>query len=150
MKIAQIDVRPEHLGRRSKLDLAVWGDAKETLRCLIPRVKEKKSRRFLDRMLKKHADALEGVVKAYTRKVDKHVPIHPEYVAAVLDEMADDDAVFTVDTGMCNCLGRPLHLTQRPPAHHRFLLARLDGERAADGDRRPVHRPAPAGRLHVR
>ncbi|MFE9175072.1 pyruvate dehydrogenase [Streptomyces sp. NPDC007126] len=102
VKIAQIDVRPEHLGRRSKLDLAVWGDARETLRCLIPRVKEKKSRRFLDRMLKKHADALEGVVKAYTRKVDKHVPIHPEYVAAVLDEMADDDAVFTVDTGMCN------------------------------------------------
>lgn len=33
-------------------------------------------------MLKKHADALEGVVKAYTRNVKKHVPVHPEYVAA--------------------------------------------------------------------
>ncbi|KUN40256.1 pyruvate dehydrogenase [Streptomyces longwoodensis] len=102
VKIAQVDVRPERLGRRSKLDLAVWGDVKETLRCLIPRVREKTDRRFLDRMLKKHADALEGVVKAYTRKVDKHVPLHPEYVASVLDELADDDAVFTVDTGMCN------------------------------------------------
>ncbi|MFE5207022.1 pyruvate dehydrogenase [Streptomyces sp. NPDC056600] len=102
VQIAQVDVRPEHLGRRSRLDLAVWGDVKETLKCLIPRVKEKTSRRFLDKMLKKHADALEGVVKAYTRKVEKHVPIHPEYVASVLDEMADDDAVFTVDTGMCN------------------------------------------------
>ena len=102
VKIAQVDVRPEHLGRRSKLDLAVWGDVRETLRCLVPRVREKKNRRFLDRMLKKHAEALEGVVKAYTRKVDKHVPIHPEYVASVLDELADDDAVFTVDTGMCN------------------------------------------------
>ncbi|GGP78629.1 pyruvate dehydrogenase [Streptomyces calvus] len=100
--IVQVDVRPENLGRRSKLDLAVWGDVKETLRCLTPRVRTKDNRKFLDRMLKKHADALEGVVKAYTRKVDKHVPIHPEYVAAVLDEMADDDAVFTVDTGMCN------------------------------------------------
>ena len=100
--IAQVDVRPEHLGRRSRLDLAVWGDVKETLRCLTPRVKTKDSRRFLDKMLKKHADALEGVVKAYTRKVDKHVPIHPEYVASVLDEVAADDAVFTVDTGMCN------------------------------------------------
>ncbi|QIJ65421.1 pyruvate dehydrogenase [Streptomyces sp. JB150] len=100
--IAQVDVRPEHLGRRSKLDLAVWGDVEETLRCLIPRVKEKTNRRFLDKMLKKHAEALEGVVKAYTRKVDKHVPIHPEYVASVLDEIAADDAVFTVDTGMCN------------------------------------------------
>ncbi|MFF1451423.1 pyruvate dehydrogenase [Streptomyces sp. NPDC058274] len=102
VKIAQVDVRPEHLGRRSKLDLAVWGDVRETLRCLTPRVRTKENRRFLDKMLKKHADALEGVVKAYTRKVEKHVPIHPEYVAAVVDELAAEDAVFTVDTGMCN------------------------------------------------
>ncbi|MGW5097372.1 pyruvate dehydrogenase [Streptomyces nodosus] len=102
VKIVQVDVRPENLGRRSKLDLAVWGDVRETLRCLTPRVKLKQDRRFLDRMLRKHADALEGVVKAYTRKVDKHIPIHPEYVASVVDEMADPDAVFTVDTGMCN------------------------------------------------
>ncbi|MFE5511466.1 pyruvate dehydrogenase [Streptomyces sp. NPDC056529] len=102
VKIVQVDVRAEHLGRRSRLDLAVWGDVRETLRCVIPRVRAKKDRRFLDKMLKKHADALEGVVKAYTRKVEKHTPIHPEYVASVLDELADDDAVFTVDTGMCN------------------------------------------------
>lgn len=102
VKIVQVDIRPEHLGRRSKLDLAVWGDVRETLRALNTRVKAKTDRRFLDRMLKKHADALEGVVKAYTRKVEKRTPIHPEYVAAVLDELADEDAVFTVDTGMCN------------------------------------------------
>ncbi|MEU8622567.1 pyruvate dehydrogenase [Streptomyces sp. NPDC048623] len=102
VKIVQIDVRPERLGRRSRLDLAVWGDVRETLRCLIPRVRAKTDRRFLDKMLKKHAEALEGVVKAYTRKVEKHVPIHPEFVASMVDELADDDAVFTVDTGMCN------------------------------------------------
>lgn len=102
VRIVQVDVRPEHLGRRSKLDLAVWGDVRETLRCLTPEVKPKEDRGFLDRMLKKHSDALDGVVKAYTRKVDKHVPIHPEFVAAVLDEEAASDAVFTVDTGMCN------------------------------------------------
>ncbi|MET8677887.1 pyruvate dehydrogenase [Streptomyces sp. NPDC004647] len=102
VKIVQVDVRPEHLGRRSKLDLAVWGDVRETLRCLTPKVSVKSDRRFLDRMLRKHADALEGVVKAYTRKVEKHTPIHPEYVASVLDEEAASDAVFTVDTGMNN------------------------------------------------
>ncbi|MFJ2829998.1 pyruvate dehydrogenase [Streptomyces sp. NPDC087263] len=102
VKIAQVDVRPERLGRRSKLELAVWGDVLETLRCLTPRVKPKENRRFLDKMLKKHADALEGVIKAYTRKVEKHVPIHPEYVASLVDELAAEDAVFTVDTGMCN------------------------------------------------
>ncbi|MFI1970677.1 pyruvate oxidase [Streptomyces cinnamoneus] len=102
VRIAQVDVRPQHLGRRSKLDLAVWGDVRETLRCLTPKVRAKSSRKFLDKMLRKHADALEGVVKAYTRKVEKHTPIHPEYVASVLDEEAAGDAVFTVDTGMNN------------------------------------------------
>ncbi|MFI1962846.1 pyruvate dehydrogenase [Streptomyces pathocidini] len=101
-KIVQVDVRPEHLGRRSKLDLAVWGDVRETLRCLTPKVRARTDRRFLDKMLKKHAEALEGVVSAYTRKVEKRTPIHPEYVASVLDDEAAEDAVFTVDTGMNN------------------------------------------------
>jgi pyruvate dehydrogenase (quinone) len=102
VRIVQVDVQPERLGRRTKLDLAVWGDVGETLRCLTPQMREKSSRRFLDRMLKKHIDALEGAVSVYTRNVEKHTPIHPEYVASVLDEEAADDAVFTVDTGMCN------------------------------------------------
>lgn len=42
------------------------------------------------------------MVSAYTRDVEHQVPIHPEYPASVLDELAADDAVFTVDTGMCN------------------------------------------------
>jgi pyruvate dehydrogenase (quinone) len=53
-------------------------------------------------MLRDHAHALETVVDAYTHRVEKMRPIHPEYVAAQLDELAADDAVFTVDTGMCN------------------------------------------------
>lgn len=101
-RIVQVDTAPERLGRRTRLDLAIWGDVGETLRCLTPRIREKGSRRFLDRMLKKHVDALEGAVGAYTRNVDRHIPIHPEYVASVLDDEAADDAVFTVDTGMCN------------------------------------------------
>jgi pyruvate dehydrogenase (quinone) len=53
-------------------------------------------------MLRRHHKALTGVVSAYTKNVEKMKPIHPEFVAATLDELADDDAVFTVDTGMCN------------------------------------------------
>ncbi|NYI05103.1 pyruvate dehydrogenase [Allostreptomyces psammosilenae] len=102
VRTVQVDIRAEHLGRRTRLDLAVWGDVRETLRCLTPLVREKTDRRFLNRMLRQHADALEGKVRAYTRNVERHVPIHPEYVAAILDEEAADDAVFTVDTGMCN------------------------------------------------
>lgn len=98
----QIDHDATHLGRRTPLDLAVHGDLRETLRAVLPKLTQKPSRAFLDDMLREHARSLENVVDAYTRNVAKHVPIHPEYVADVLDDLATDDAVFTVDTGMCN------------------------------------------------
>jgi pyruvate dehydrogenase (quinone) len=41
-------------------------------------------------------------VEAYTGNIADHTPIHPEYVARVLDEVSPDDTVFTVDTGMNN------------------------------------------------
>jgi pyruvate dehydrogenase (quinone) len=69
---------------------------------VLPLVEQKHDRSFLDDMLHQHARALEHVVDAYTRDIEHHVPIHPEYAANLLDEMAADDAVFTVDTGMCN------------------------------------------------
>ncbi|MEU6265313.1 pyruvate dehydrogenase [Saccharopolyspora shandongensis] len=98
----QVDIEPAHLGRRTVLDLAVHGDVGETVRAVLPRVSQKADRAFLDRMLREHAGQLERVVDAYTRNVETQVPIHPEYVADVLDDLAADDAVFTVDTGMCN------------------------------------------------
>ena len=72
------------------------------LRAVLPLVEQRSDRSFLDRMLREHAWALERLVEAYTRDVEHRVPIHPEYAAILLDEVADDDAVFTVDTGMCN------------------------------------------------
>ncbi|MGW5647639.1 pyruvate dehydrogenase [Saccharopolyspora sp. NPDC003752] len=98
----QVDIEPAHLGRRTVLDLAVHGDVGETIRAVLPRLSQKADRSFLDRMLREHAGQLERVVDAYTRNVETQVPIHPEYVADVLDDLAADDAVFTVDTGMCN------------------------------------------------
>jgi pyruvate dehydrogenase (quinone) len=53
-------------------------------------------------MLHKHAESLEHVVSAYAHDIEHHVPIHPEYAAKLLDEVAAEDAVFTVDTGMNN------------------------------------------------
>ncbi len=102
VKVVQVDADGSRLGRRVPLSLAVHGDVALTLRELMPQVREKKSRRFLNDMLRKHHKALTGVVSAYTKNVEKMKPIHPEFVAATLDELADDDAVFTVDTGMCN------------------------------------------------
>ena len=98
----QVDRDASRLGRRTRLDLGVEGDVGATLRAVLPLLRQKTDRSFLDRMLRKHADALEKVVSAYTARVEKMRPVHPEYVAAVLDELIADDAVITVDTGMCN------------------------------------------------
>ncbi|GAA4215041.1 pyruvate dehydrogenase [Actinocatenispora rupis] len=102
VRIVQVDVAAEHLGRRSTLDLGVWGDVGETIRALLPRLARRSDRTFLNRMLRRHADLLSTVVGSYTTNVATHRPIHPEYVADQLDDVAADDAVFTVDTGMCN------------------------------------------------
>ncbi len=98
----QVDHDATRLGRRTPLELAVHGDVAATLRAVLPLLEQKSDRSFLDGLLTKHCKALEEVVGAYTRKIEKHVPIHPEYVASVLDELAAEDAVFTVDTGMNN------------------------------------------------
>ncbi|RBY78625.1 pyruvate dehydrogenase [Blastococcus sp. TF02-09] len=101
-RTAQVDANADHLGRRSPLEVAVHGDVGETVRALLPLAEQKSDRAFLDTMLREHAEALERVVDAYTHRVTTMRPIRPEYVAAQLDELAADDAVFTVDTGMCN------------------------------------------------
>ena len=101
-RTAQVDHDARHLGRRTPLQVAVHGDVGETLRALTPLVQVKTSRRFLDDMLRRHERALARVVDAYTGDLRQRMPIHPEYVADVLDELASDDAIFTVDTGMNN------------------------------------------------
>ena len=98
----QVDHDAARLGRRTALDLAVHGDVGATLRAVLPLVEQKSDRSFLDRMLREHAGKLEHVVNVYTRDVEDHVPLHPEHAANILDELAADDAIFTVDTGMCN------------------------------------------------
>jgi pyruvate dehydrogenase (quinone) len=103
-KIAQVDIRPERLGRRSKLDLGLSGDVRETIKALLPLVKPVIDRTFLDAMLERHKVARQKL-RAYVDNVGKRRPIHPEYVAATVNELATQDAVFTVDTGMCAVWG---------------------------------------------
>lgn len=98
----QVDIDPARLGRRTPLDLAVHGDVKLTIDALLPLLRNRDNRSFLDKMLREHVRKLEKVVGAYSGRIDGHRPIHPEFAAAVLDDVASDDAVFTVDTGMCN------------------------------------------------
>ena len=99
---AQIDINGAHIGRRTHVEYPVVGDVKSTMAELLPLLKEKTDRSFLDSMLKKQQRNLKHVISAYTKNVSKHTPIHPEFLAYNLDDLADDDAIFTADTGMCN------------------------------------------------
>ena len=99
---AQVDRDAAVIGRRTSVDIPVHGDVGTTLRALIPLVQRKRSRKFLEKTLKRHDGLMDKAVGAYTRKVEKKKPIHPEYAASVLDQVAADNAVFTADTGMCN------------------------------------------------
>jgi pyruvate dehydrogenase (quinone) len=97
-KIVQLDIRAEHLGRRSKLDLGLMGDTKETLSELLPLLKQKKNDKHLKACLEKERDTR----KFLNRRQDSKQagPLSPEQVTSILSDVAEDDAIFTVDTGM--------------------------------------------------
>jgi len=98
VKTIQVDRDPGHIGRRTPLELGVIGDVAATLRALAPQVADKKG----DRFLREHVAETERWRKRlghYVTKGPGIKPIRPEYLGALLSELADDDAVFTVDTG---------------------------------------------------
>ena len=98
-KIIQIDTKPEKLGRRAKVNFGYCGDIKSTLQELMPLVETKNSTDFLDKMRSLHQE-IEVKYDSYVEEKGSEKNIHPEYVAYLVDKLADDDAIFTVDTGM--------------------------------------------------
>jgi pyruvate dehydrogenase (quinone) len=99
-KIVQIDIKPESLGRRAKLDLGLCGDVKDTLQALIPLVEMKEDDTFLTQQLKFYQEVKKKLL-FYVHDSGKPNAIHPEFVASVINVLAAKDAIFTVDTGMC-------------------------------------------------
>ena len=97
-KIIQIDRNPQALGRRATLDLGIAADVSETIDALLPRLTRKADRSFLETSLKHYEKARQGLDDlAQASKANR--PIHPQYVARLLSELADDDAIFTADVG---------------------------------------------------
>ncbi len=110
-KIVQIDIQPERLGRRARLEMGMQGDIKETLKALFPLLENKTDDSFLKAHLKLYEKVKEHLNTYVKDKGDKGA-IHPEFVAATIDKLATDDAIFTVDTGMCCVWGaRYIHAT---------------------------------------
>jgi pyruvate dehydrogenase (quinone) len=98
VRIAQVDVRAQNIGRRAHVDLGVVGDVRTTIRALMPLLQQKiddshlaqarahyvKSRKSLDDLAE---------VKSTSKR------IHPQQIAKALSDCADEDAIFTCDVG---------------------------------------------------
>jgi len=97
-KIIQVDRRGEQIGRRARVDLGLIGTVNDTLAGLGPLIREKTERAYLDLCIdhyQKARKALDDLAKGEPG----HTPIHPQFVAKVLDEVAAEDAVFICDVG---------------------------------------------------
>lgn len=112
-RTVQIDARSTHVGRRTSVDVGLVGDATLTLQALLPLVRQAQDSAHLDHARQAYDrwcgrqrrltepgydDTTVGRVQAALD--NRSHRIRPEAVAATVDRLADDDAIFTVDTGM--------------------------------------------------
>lgn len=97
-KVIQIDLRPEHLGRRVSLTLGLVGDIGPTVEALLPKIAERTDRAHLDDGLAHYRKARDGLDRLATGTPGRK-PMHPQFLAARLSALAADDAIFTFDVG---------------------------------------------------
>ncbi len=97
-KVAQIDLLPENLGRRTAIDIGLVGDICATLRALIPLLTAASDGAFLQSALENYAEARKGLDELADGTPGSGV-IHPQHVARVVSALAADDAVFACDVG---------------------------------------------------
>ncbi len=96
-KVVQVDIRGEQLGRRTPIDIGLVGGVRETATALLPFIETGRSDHH-------HTDSVEHYRKTRTQLDelavdDGKTPLHPQYVARLIDELAAPDAVFTADVG---------------------------------------------------
>src|ERR1700755_3179162 len=96
--IVQIDLRGEQLGRRTKLDFGFVGDTKTTLGALLPKLEQNQHQQHLKDSVEHYRKARKSLDDLATGDSNKK-PIHPQYVATVLNHLAAEDAVFSCDVG---------------------------------------------------
>ena len=97
-RIAQVDLRPEAIGRRAPVELGVLGDVVHTVRALLPRLRTKTDRTHLDACLEHYRDARKSLDELATGRPGG--VLHPQQIARTISELASDDAIFTCDVGL--------------------------------------------------
>jgi pyruvate dehydrogenase (quinone) len=97
-KIIQVDIRGEQIGRRTRVDLGLVGTVKDTLHALLPLLVETLDTSHLDTCVDHYKNARQGLDDLAVGEPG-HTPVHPQYVAKIVNELASEDAIFTCDVG---------------------------------------------------
>jgi pyruvate dehydrogenase (quinone) len=96
--VIQVDRRGENLGRRTRLDLGLIGDVKETLTAVQDKIEPKTDDGHLKKFVNQYQEVRKGLDELATGHPGKK-PIHPQYVARMIDQVASEDAIFCCDVG---------------------------------------------------
>jgi pyruvate dehydrogenase (quinone) len=98
-RIAQVDIRPENIGRRAPVELGVVGDVRSTLAALLPLLDEKADGARLAQARRHYAEARKSLDELAAGKPGTRL-LHPQQVAKAISDLAAEDAVFTCDVGL--------------------------------------------------
>ncbi|OSI76537.1 ubiquinone-dependent pyruvate dehydrogenase [Bradyrhizobium canariense] len=98
-RIAQVDLRPENIGRRASVDVGVVGGVSETLAALLPLLTQKTDAAHLVQAQRHYAKARKGLDELAVGRPGGG-SIHPQQVAKAISDQAAEDAVFTCDVGL--------------------------------------------------
>jgi pyruvate dehydrogenase (quinone) len=96
--IIQVDIRGEQIGRRTKVDLGLVGDVRETLVAVKPLLNQKRDKGHLRASLDHYKKSRKDL-DSYAVGDPGRTPIHPQYVAKIINDVAARDAIFTCDVG---------------------------------------------------
>src|SRR5581483_6806094 len=95
-KGVQIEVDPKRGGMRFPVDVGLLGDSRRVLRALIPHLKRKENRRFLEKAQKGMEDWKKVMEERGTRR---DMPMKPQVIAHELGKRLRDDAIVCADSG---------------------------------------------------
>jgi pyruvate dehydrogenase (quinone) len=99
VRIAQIDIRAENIGRRAAVDLGLVGDAQTSIAALLPLLEQKRDAAHLEQAQKHYAKTRQALDDLAVGKPGKGL-LHPQQVAKVINDHAAPDAIFTCDVGL--------------------------------------------------
>jgi pyruvate dehydrogenase (quinone) len=99
VRIAQVDLRAEQIGRRAAVDLGVVGDVGATIRALLPLLEAKRDGTHLEQARAHYLRTREEFDALAASSRGKR-SIHPQQIAKALSDHAAADAVFTCDVGL--------------------------------------------------